>query len=85
MNEDEKRQRDLEEFLSKIKEYTLIKEENEIFNKQPKKLDQIKNQRWYFIKFQSFCKPDINPLPDEFNYESYYVLAEVNYILFKFS
>jgi hypothetical protein len=38
--------------------------------------NSITNQRWYFIKFQTFCKSDVNP-DTQFNYKPYFVLAEV--------
>lgn len=41
-----------------------------------KSLDGIKDQHWYFIKFQTFCKSDVNPDKD-YDYDPYFVLAEV--------
>lgn len=44
-------------------------------------IEKIKNQHWYFIKFQTFCKCEITPESELVNNQKYkpfyYVLAEV--------
>lgn len=41
-------------------------------------IDLVKEQKWYIVKFQTFCKCDDNFLDDyEFNSNHYYVLAEI--------
>jgi hypothetical protein len=47
------------------------------------KLEAIKKQKWYIIKFQSFCETDVNPI-DRRNYEKYFVLGEVTTLVFFF-
>lgn len=42
-------------------------------------LSSIKQHRWYFINFQTFCKSDSNSDSD-YNYKPYYVLAEIGLI-----
>ena len=39
--------------------------------------ETIKNQKFYMIKFNTFCKADSSPYSD-FQAEPYYVLAEVS-------
>ncbi|RNA26759.1 maelstrom -like protein [Brachionus plicatilis] len=41
-------------------------------------IDLVKEQKWYIVKFQTFCKCDENTLDNyEFSSNHYYVLAEV--------
>ncbi len=54
---------------------TIIKSEKGL-KENVSNLDQIKKQPWYFIKFQSFCKSELNGDPRK-NYYPYFVLAEV--------
>lgn len=62
-------QQDLSEFLARL---ALIKKEGD----PSVPLEAIKKQHWYFINFQTFCKSDVNPDPNE-DYDPYFVLAEV--------
>ena len=63
-------QQDLSEFLARL---ALIKKEGD----PSVSLEAIKKQHWYFINFQTFCKSDVNPDPNE-DYDPYFVLAEVS-------
>ena len=42
--------------------------------------ETIKNQKFYLIKFNTFCKADSSPYSD-FQAEPYYVLAEVSFFV----
>ncbi len=68
-NDQNKHVRELETFLEKLASANrgTTKDINE---------NKIANQRWYFIKFQSFCKSDSNG-DIKPNYRPYFVLAEV--------
>jgi hypothetical protein len=60
---------------------TLYPKELSKASKAEKNVEFIKNQRWYFIKFQSFCKSEMNPM-HEYDYSPYYVLAELGLVEF---
>ena len=63
---------ELEDFLRRI---SSIKRESDADGDT---LSGIKNQYWYFCKFQTFCQSQVNPEKKEFpEYNPYFVLAEV--------
>ncbi len=74
------------EFLTKVMGIKSQYERNEFqldgqlkrkeMRQQSLKLNVLKNQHWYFIKFITFCKADKGPPPFE-HFEPYYVLGEV--------
>ena len=67
MDDEIKEQEDLAKLLSSL---SSVKRED------GRSMDGIKEQHWYFIQFQTFCKSDVNPDPDH-RYNPYFVLAEV--------
>ena len=64
----------LEEFFRGI---SSIKRENDVDGDT---LSGIKNQCWYFCKFQTFCQSQINPDKESYEYNPYFVLAEVEHL-----
>ena len=47
--------------------------------------EQIKDQKWYFIKFITFCRCDSSDFKDRPNYSPYYVLGEVSHLFLSIS
>lgn len=62
-----KEQEDLAKLLSNL---ASIKNEN------GRSMDGIRDQNWFIIQFQTFCKSEINPDPDDI-YKPYFVLGEI--------
>lgn len=59
-----------------INHFENLKKKSSAANKSA--IDLVKEQKWYIVKFQTFCKCDENTLEDyEFSSNHYYVLAEV--------
>jgi hypothetical protein len=75
---------DLSEFLSNIgvanDDKSSVIGSSIVADHELNKLEAIKRQKWYIIKFQSFCESPVNPL-DRRDYDKYYVLAEVKFHL----
>ena len=42
--------------------------------------EKIKSQKWYFIKFITFCKAESSDFKDKPNYSPYFVLGEVRFL-----
>ena len=69
-------QQNATEEISKFFISLLEKKKAESSSKSVDLRELIRNQHWYFIKFLSFCKCDVNPIKER-NYMPYWVLAEV--------